>query len=96
MTALQYDLVGTHNAVTYTVSLEPGVTEGVLMGDSDAIVLPESFHTGTSPSSGGGGGGDNRGVWRRRVIVLPSVSDEDAKKAFPQGWETPKPYIRVV
>jgi alkyl hydroperoxide reductase subunit AhpC len=30
------------------------------------------------------------------VIVLPSVSDEDAKKAFPQGWETPKPYIRVV
>ena len=30
------------------------------------------------------------------VIVLPSVSDEDAKKAFPEGWETPKPYIRVV
>jgi alkyl hydroperoxide reductase subunit AhpC len=30
------------------------------------------------------------------VIVLPSVSDEDAKKAFPQGWKTPKPYIRVV
>lgn len=36
--------------------------------------------------------------WERGedVIVLPSVSDEDAKKAFPQGWETPKPYIRVV
>jgi hypothetical protein len=62
LTALQYDLVGTHNAVTYTVSLEPGVTEGVLMGDSDAIVLPESFHTGTSPSSGGGGGGAFPGV----------------------------------
>ena len=30
------------------------------------------------------------------VIVLPSVSDEDAKKAFPEGWETPKPYIRLV
>jgi alkyl hydroperoxide reductase subunit AhpC len=30
------------------------------------------------------------------VIILPAVSDEDAKKAFPQGWETPKPYIRVV
>ena len=62
LTALQYDLVGTHNAVTYTVSLEPGVTEGVLMGDSDAIVLPESFHTGTSPSGGGGGGGAFPGV----------------------------------
>jgi alkyl hydroperoxide reductase subunit AhpC len=36
--------------------------------------------------------------WERGkdVIVLPAVSDEDAKKAFPQGWETPKPYIRVV
>ena len=36
--------------------------------------------------------------WERGgdVIVLPSVSDEDAKKAFPQGWETPKPYIRLV
>ena len=36
--------------------------------------------------------------WERGedVIVLPAVSDEDAKKAFPQGWKTPKPYIRVV
>ena len=30
------------------------------------------------------------------VIILPSVSDDDAKKAYPQGWKTLKPYLRVV
>jgi thioredoxin-dependent peroxiredoxin len=30
------------------------------------------------------------------VIIVPSVSDEDAKKLFPQGWKTLKPYLRVV
>ena len=30
------------------------------------------------------------------VIILPSVSDEDAKKSFTAGWKSPKPYMRVV
>jgi thioredoxin-dependent peroxiredoxin len=30
------------------------------------------------------------------VIILGSVSDDDAKTLFPAGWKTPKPYIRVV
>jgi len=30
------------------------------------------------------------------VIILPTVSDEDAKKAFPGGWKAPKPYLRIV
>ena len=30
------------------------------------------------------------------VIILASVSEDDAKKAFPQGWKAPKPYIRIV
>jgi len=30
------------------------------------------------------------------VIIVPAVSDEDAKVAFPEGWETKKPYLRVV
>ena len=30
------------------------------------------------------------------VIIPPAVSDEDAKKKFPQGWKTLKPYLRVV
>ena len=30
------------------------------------------------------------------VIISGSVSDEDAKKRFPQGWKTLKPYLRMV
>jgi alkyl hydroperoxide reductase subunit AhpC len=31
-----------------------------------------------------------------RVIIVPSVSDEQAKEQFPQGWEAQKPYLRWV
>ena len=36
--------------------------------------------------------------WQRGddVIIAGSVSDEDAKKTYPQGWKSPKPYIRIV
>jgi alkyl hydroperoxide reductase subunit AhpC len=30
------------------------------------------------------------------VIIAGSVSDEDAKKAYPQGWRAPRPYLRFV
>jgi alkyl hydroperoxide reductase subunit AhpC len=30
------------------------------------------------------------------VIISGAVSDEDAKKLFPQGWKTVKPYLRTV
>jgi alkyl hydroperoxide reductase subunit AhpC len=30
------------------------------------------------------------------VIISGSVSDDDAKKQYPQGWSSPKPYIRIV
>ena len=30
------------------------------------------------------------------VIIAGSVSDEDAKKTYPNGWKAPKPYIRIV
>jgi alkyl hydroperoxide reductase subunit AhpC len=30
------------------------------------------------------------------VIIVPSVSDEEAKKRFPAGWKAPKPYLRIV
>ena len=30
------------------------------------------------------------------VIIVPSVSDADAKQKFPQGWKAPKPYLRIV
>jgi len=30
------------------------------------------------------------------VIIVPSVSDADAKAQFPNGWKTLRPYLRVV
>jgi alkyl hydroperoxide reductase subunit AhpC len=30
------------------------------------------------------------------VIIVPAVSDEEAKQRFPGGWKSPKPYMRVV
>jgi alkyl hydroperoxide reductase subunit AhpC len=30
------------------------------------------------------------------VIIAGSVSDDDAKKVYPDGWKSPKPYIRIV
>ena len=36
--------------------------------------------------------------WKRGddVIIAGSVNDDDAKKLFPEGWRSPKPYIRIV
>jgi len=36
--------------------------------------------------------------WRQGddVIIVPSVSDADAKLKFPGGWKAPKPYLRIV
>ncbi len=36
--------------------------------------------------------------WKQgeNVIILGSVSDEEAKKTYPQGWDAPKPYLRIV
>jgi alkyl hydroperoxide reductase subunit AhpC len=30
------------------------------------------------------------------VIIVASLSDEDAKQKFPDGWKAPKPYLRIV
>ncbi|MEL7368302.1 MAG: peroxiredoxin [Myxococcota bacterium] len=36
--------------------------------------------------------------WKQgdNVIIVPSVSDEDAKAKYPDGWEQPLPYLRIV
>ena len=46
---------------------------------------------------------DRRGVatpanWKQGedVILTSAVSDDEAKKLYPQGWKQPKPYIRIV
>ena len=30
------------------------------------------------------------------VIIVPAVSDDEAKEKFPGGWKAPKPYLRLV
>jgi alkyl hydroperoxide reductase subunit AhpC len=30
------------------------------------------------------------------VIIVPAVSDEEAKQKYPDGWKAPRPYIRIV
>ncbi len=30
------------------------------------------------------------------VIIVPAISDEDAKAKYPDGWTAPKPYLRFV
>jgi len=30
------------------------------------------------------------------VIIVPAVSDAEAKEKFPAGWKAPKPYMRIV
>jgi alkyl hydroperoxide reductase subunit AhpC len=36
--------------------------------------------------------------WKRGqdVIIVPAVSDDEARKRYPQGWKAPKPYLRIV
>jgi len=36
--------------------------------------------------------------WRpgNDVIILPSVSEDEARQRFPGGWKAPKPYLRIV
>ena len=31
-----------------------------------------------------------------KCIIVPAVNDDEAKKKFPDGWDSPKPYIRIV
>ena len=36
--------------------------------------------------------------WKQgdNVIIVPALSDEEAKKQFPNGWDAKKPYLRIV
>jgi alkyl hydroperoxide reductase subunit AhpC len=36
--------------------------------------------------------------WKQgeKVIISGAVSDDEAKETYPEGWESPKPYIRIV
>ena len=51
----------------------------------DSIQLTDGYKVATPVS------------WRNGddVIILPSLSDDEAKAHFPEGWKTLKPYLRV-
>jgi thioredoxin-dependent peroxiredoxin len=36
--------------------------------------------------------------WRdgQDVIILPAVSEAEAKEKYPEGWKAPRPYLRIV
>ena len=36
--------------------------------------------------------------WRpgEDVIIVTSVSDEEARRTYPDGWRAPRPYLRIV
>ncbi|HKJ61398.1 MAG TPA: peroxiredoxin [Hyphomicrobiales bacterium] len=36
--------------------------------------------------------------WKQgdKVVITAAVSDEEARQKYPQGWDTPKPYLRLV
>ena len=38
------------------------------------------------------------GIWQASddVIIVPAVSDDEARQKYPEGWQAVKPYLRIV
>jgi alkyl hydroperoxide reductase subunit AhpC len=51
----------------------------------DSLQLTEKFKVSTPVN------------WRQGedVIIIPAVTDEEAKDKFPAGWKALKPYLRI-
>ena len=70
--------------ITYPASTGRNFTEVLRVLDSLQLTAKHSVATPVNWTDG-----DD-------VIIVPSVSDDEAKKKFPDGWRTLKPYLRVV
>lgn len=70
--------------LTYPMSTGRNFAEVLRLLDSCQLTANEKVATPANWQQG-----DN-------VIILPAVSDEDAKAKYPDGWEQPLPYIRIV
>ena len=70
--------------LTYPASTGRNFDEGLRGLDSRQLTAK---HQGATPVN-----------WRRGedVIIVPSVSDADARMKYPQGFKTLKPYLRTV
>ena len=70
--------------LTYPMSTGRNFVEILRLLDSCQLTAKEQVATPANWKQGGD------------VIILPAVSDEDAKAKYPGGWQQPLPYIRIV
>lgn len=70
--------------LTYPASTGRNFLEILRVIDSLQLTANHSVATPADWKSGGD------------VIIVPSLSDEQAREKFPDGWKTLKPYLRVV
>lgn len=70
--------------ITYPMSTGRNFDEVLRLVDSCQLTASHSVATPVNWKQG------------EDVIIVPSVSDDAAREKFPAGWESPKPYIRIV
>jgi len=70
--------------LTYPMSTGRNFVEILRLLDSCQLTAEKQLATPANWQQGG------------KVIISPSVSDEDARTRFPDGWDQPVPYIRFV
>ena len=70
--------------LTYPMSTGRNFDEILRLLDSCQLTVAKKVATPVNWKQGGD------------VIILPAVSDADAKQAYPSGWKSPLPYIRIV
>jgi alkyl hydroperoxide reductase subunit AhpC len=70
--------------ITYPASTGRNFAE--LLRTLDSLQLTDTFKVATPVN------------WKQGddVIIVPALSDDEAKLRFPKGWKTLKPYLRVV
>ncbi|HTH78977.1 MAG TPA: peroxiredoxin [Ramlibacter sp.] len=71
--------------LTLTYPMSTGRNFDEILRALDSIQLTAKFKVSTPAN------------WKKGedVIISGSVSDEEAKTLFPQGWKAPRPYLRI-
>jgi alkyl hydroperoxide reductase subunit AhpC len=70
--------------LTYPMSTGRNFAEILRLLDSCQLTAEKQLATPANWEQGG------------KVIISPAVSDEEARERFPDGWDQPLPYIRIV